>query len=154
MKTSVCRSQKFAAEVTRTILLVLLLALVAFGSGETAAESAAIGAPERESIPFKAEPDGSGATLARVAGALALSLLLVFLAAWLLRRYAFSGGRAPGTAGGRISLRSARRITPQITVLLVAVDDREYLLMQTRNGTQIIEHTGRPEGPGAPEEAE
>lgn len=140
--------------MTHAILLVVLLGQLALGGVESATDLVTVSAPERENIPFKPEPGESGVTLSRVAGALALSLLLVFLAAWLLRRYAFAGGRREGTAGGRIALRSARRITPQITALLVAVDDREYLLMQTRNGTQLIEHTGRPDAAQTSEEAE
>lgn len=140
--------------MTHTLLLVLLLGQLALGGAEPAADLANVSAPEREPIPFKAEPGESGVALTRVAGALALSLLLVFLAAWLLRRYAFTGGRRDGTGGGRIALRSARRITPQITALLVAVDDREYLLMQTRNGMQLIEHTGRPDTAQTSEEPE
>lgn len=128
-----------------TIPLFLLLLQFVLGGSDAAAAVAAGTAPDPGGIPFKSEPAGSGVDLSRVAGTLALSLLLAFVAAWLLRRYVFSGGRGSGTAGGRIALRSARRITPQITALLVAVDDREYLLMQSRNGLQVIEHPGRPE---------
>ena len=81
-------------------------------------------------------------SLVRVFLALLFCLLIAVLAVFFIRqRY---GGRSPGflarmkSGPSRIRVVESRRVGPQSDVLIVAADDREYLLLLSPGGSVLL----------------
>ncbi|MBD8679357.1 hypothetical protein [Sphingomonas sp. CFBP 13720] len=73
----------------------------------------------------------------RIVGALLLCLMLAALAAVLLKR---GGGRLvpTGRAGRRIAVVESRRVSAHADLCLLRCDDREYLVLSSAAGQQVL----------------
>lgn len=77
----------------------------------------------------------------RIVGALLLCLMLAALAAVLLKR---GGGRLVPTGwmaargGRRIAVVESRRVSPHADLCLLRCDDREYLVLSSAAGQQVL----------------
>ena len=110
--------------------------------------SAAEGTASRETaIPFKrTEEASSPASLVRVVVGFGVVVALGIGAIYVLRRYVpASVGRIAGKAG-RIDILEIRRVTSQLTLFLVKIDDQTVLLAQSGDRVRQI-RLERPEPP-------
>lgn len=110
---------------------------------ETAAEANAVATAATPVIPLRRDEGvWSGRTLAKVIVALTVGAFLAVLMIMLMRRYFFSAA----VGGRQIRILEARRATPQLTLLLVRVRDKDILVGQTGNGVSMLQEFPAEQG--------
>lgn len=78
----------------------------------------------------------------RFLAALAFVLGLIGLLVWLARRYRLGG--TPAGAARRLRLIEALPIDPRRKLVLVRLDDREFLLLLGQDGNRVLTPAGPP----------
>ncbi|MFY0678920.1 MAG: hypothetical protein JXR18_16750 [Neptuniibacter sp.] len=126
------------------------VALLLVTSSDSLAEEL-LGSDSSSQIPFKQESDSIQSAPADTLIALVLVLGLCIGILFLLRQFLRKKGVVPQPqAGDRISVLSNKRIMPGMTATLLAVDDKEYLVVNKGDQLSVTEHM-KANGNGNPQ---
>lgn len=93
-----------------------------------------------EPIPFKPQRTPSAGSLSRILFVFLLTVGGVIGAAVVLKRNLQKKGVISVVRGTRIKVSETKRISPKITVFLVAVDGTDYLMVRSGEQIQIARH--------------
>ncbi len=93
-----------------------------------------------QAIPFKTEKTTSDVSLTRVMVVLVVAIGLSLAAILMLKKFLLHKEKVNLKAGGRISVLETRRVTPKLVMVLVKVDNEEYLLAQSEHQLQMTRH--------------
>ncbi|HHJ13935.1 MAG TPA: hypothetical protein ENJ79_06090 [Gammaproteobacteria bacterium] len=116
------------------VLLLFLLMPVNNGQAYVAVENQAA---ETQAIPYRKDSVIQPATLVRVLGvALAAIALAAGIIVWLRKYLYASGFQARGGPG--ITLLEARRLSPRLSLFLVEVDARRFLISQSGESVVVL----------------
>jgi len=113
------------------------------GRAEPAADPEA-GARAEQKIPFKRSEDSSTFVVLRIAGALAITVLVGFAALYAMKRFLPSFYRPVLSDHARIHVREVRRLTPKTLLFLVEVDGTALLLAQSGEGVTLLHQFPSP----------
>lgn len=93
-----------------------------------------------EPIPFKRQLTPASGSMSRVALVFILSLGVGIGTMVVLKKGLWKKGLIGTVSDTRISVSEVKRISPKVTVFLVSVDDKEYLLVQGGEQVTITRH--------------
>ena len=129
--------------MTKTVISGLLIALLLFTAVDVclALDEAQETNPSQERpIVFKKEPVISTGAASRVALVTLLAIGMAVGGAWLIKRYLKTKGMIISGADGRLAVKETRRVSNRLTLLLVSVDEQEYLIAQAGDNTTVVQH--------------
>ena len=92
-----------------------------------------------ERIPYKTDSSQENVSFGRLIGVMFL-LLLVAAAVIYILRYSNFAGKITGQLSKNIDLLEFRRLSPKLTVYLVAIEAKKYVITQSGDHTCILEH--------------
>ncbi|MEJ1357614.1 MAG: flagellar biosynthetic protein FliO [Candidatus Sedimenticola sp. (ex Thyasira tokunagai)] len=128
----------------KSILLLVLLATTTVISADIhVGELSTV--QEDDVIPYRSNEVTNSDSLARLSVAIGVGLFLVALSVWVIKQ--LQNKRLGKSFGGqKISLLETRRITPKMSILLVEVGRKTYVLVQNSDTVVSIDAYSSKQG--------
>ena len=93
-----------------------------------------------DTIPFKRQADQNAYSSSRVVLVTMFAIGVALGGIFFLRKYLQQKGLMNAVKAGRIVLTDVKRVSPKLTVYLISVDAKDYLIAQAGDQTTIIRH--------------
>jgi flagellar biogenesis protein FliO len=122
------------------VLLLILFSFLAAPLNASEDAKTQTGSSMDEPIPFKRQTMPTKDYFPRVISVSLVAVGLVFGVGVCLRRKLLKKGLIIAASGLRIKVSESKRITPKMTVFLIDVDGKDYLLVQSGEQIQLAKH--------------
>ncbi len=95
--------------------------------------------PDYQSIPFKQAEDVKASKALSIGAIFIFVIIVAVIAVAILKKFLVDKDIMK-LASSRIKLVEAKRLSPKVSIFLVQVDGKEYLLTQSNSPTHVINH--------------